>query len=77
MVIGAAVAGLTLGALAVFALAGITWKIRVELPPPPYPAPFSSTAPASYPSPPPVTTSIAPPTAPSVVPVPPGPPGPR
>ena len=33
VVIGAAVAGLALGALGVFMLAGITWKIRVEFPP--------------------------------------------
>lgn len=63
----AGLAGLAIGALAVFALAGVTWKIRVELPPPPYPQ-LSSTPPVSYPSPPP---SVIQPSAPSVVPVPP------
>ncbi|EUA11006.1 hypothetical protein I545_5635, partial [Mycobacterium kansasii 662] len=31
VVIAAAVAGLAIGALAVFAVTGVTWKIRVEL----------------------------------------------
>jgi hypothetical protein len=32
---GAALAGTAVGALAVLAIAGITWNVRVELPPPP------------------------------------------
>ena len=71
VVIGAALAGLALGALAVFAVAGITWKVRVELPPPPYPPQFSSTAPVGYPSPPPTSASTS-----GSLPVPPMPPGP-
>jgi hypothetical protein len=69
VVILAGLAGLVIGALAVLALAGVTWKIRVELPPPPYPQ-LSSTPPVSYPS-----TIL--PSAPSVVPVPPLPPVPH
>jgi hypothetical protein len=77
VVIGAAVAGLALGALGVFMLAGITWKIRVEFPPPPYPAPFTSAPPASYAPPSPPAASTAPTSAPTGLPVPPLPPGPR
>ncbi len=66
VVILAGLAGLAIGALAVFALAGVTWKIRVELPPPPYPQ-LSSTPPAS----------VIQPSAPSAVPVPPLPPVPH
>jgi hypothetical protein len=76
VVILAGLAGLAIGALAVFAVTGVTWKIRVELPPPPYPQ-LSSTPAVSYPStiqPPPSTIQ---PSAPSVVPVPPLPPGPH
>ncbi len=69
VVILAGLAGLAIGALAVLALAGVTWKIRVELPPPPYPQ-LSSTPPVSYPS-------TIQPSAPSVVPVPPLPPVPH
>ena len=74
VVVGAALAGTAAGALAVFAIAGITWKVRVELPPPPYPPALSSTPPAGYPSrPPPAPTSggLPLPT------LPPGPPGPH
>jgi hypothetical protein len=72
VVILAGLAGLAIGALAVLALAGVTWTIRVELPPP-YPQ-LSSTPPVSYPSPP---ASTIQPSAPSVVPVPPLPPVPH
>ena len=68
VVIGAALAGTALGALSVFAIAGITWKVRVELPPPPYPPQLTSTPPAGYPSPPPTSGGL---------PLPPMPPGPR
>ncbi|BBY10674.1 hypothetical protein [Mycobacterium marseillense] len=40
----AGVAGLILGALATFAITGLVWTVRVELPPPPYPPPLSQTA---------------------------------
>jgi hypothetical protein len=42
VVISAALAGTAVGSLTVFAIAGITWKVRVELPPPPYPPAVSS-----------------------------------
>ncbi len=44
-VLGAGLVGLALGALATFAVTGLVWTVRVELPPPPYPPPLSSTAP--------------------------------
>jgi hypothetical protein len=66
--IGAALAGTAVGALAVFAIAGITWKVRVELPTPPYPPALSSTPPAGYPAPPPSPGGLS---------LPPPPPGPR
>ncbi|MGD1174031.1 hypothetical protein ACKUVQ_12185 [Mycobacterium seoulense] len=34
--------GLVLGALAAFAITGLVWTVRVQLPPPPYPPPLSS-----------------------------------
>jgi hypothetical protein len=76
VLIAAGLAGLAIGALAVFAVAGVTWKVRVELPPPPYPQ-VSSAPPAGYPSPPPPAVTIEPTSGPSVVPPPPFPPGPR
>jgi hypothetical protein len=72
MVITAALAGTAAGALAVLAIAGITWKVRVELPTPPYPPALSSTPPAGYPAPPPSLTPTS-----GGLPVPPPPPGPR
>ena len=48
VVLGAGLGGLAVGALAVFAVTGPTWKVRVEFPPPPYPAPLSSTPLISY-----------------------------
>ncbi|OBH81215.1 hypothetical protein [Mycobacterium sp. E2989] len=38
----AGLAGLVLGALAAFAITGLVWTVRVQLPPPPYPPPLSS-----------------------------------
>ncbi|WP_136622934.1 hypothetical protein [Mycobacterium pseudokansasii] len=81
VVIGAAVAGLAIGALAVFAVTGVTWKIRVELPAPLYPPAPSSAPPVSNPrSPPAAPTSTpssypTPPAAPPAPPLPPLPPG--
>ncbi|MCV7123730.1 hypothetical protein [Mycobacterium lacus] len=69
MVIGAGLAGLVLGALAVFALAGVTWKVRVELPPPLYPSQLTSTPPG-----PPAAPGRTPTSATSVLPAPPLPP---
>ena len=69
VVIGAAVAGFAIGALSVFAIAAPTWKIRVELPPPPYPAPLSS-----YLPPTPLPTITTPTTGPGGLPAPPFPP---
>ena len=76
VVIAAGLAGLAIGALAVFAVTGVTFKVRVELPPPPYPQ-VSSAPPVVYPSAPPPVVSIAPTSGPNVVPPPPFPPGPR
>jgi hypothetical protein len=78
VVVGAGIAGLALGAAAAFAITGLVFTVRVELPPPPYPQ-LSST-------PPPPGSSVSPPSPPSVgqtsvpslVPMPPPlPPGPR
>ncbi|MCV7149190.1 hypothetical protein [Mycobacterium riyadhense] len=62
VVVGAGVAGLAVGAIVAFVISGLTLKVRVELPPPPYPQ-LSSTPTVSYPP--------APPTAPPVPPLPP------
>ncbi|OOK66552.1 hypothetical protein BZL30_8360 [Mycobacterium kansasii] len=81
MVIAAAVAGLAIGALAVFAVTGVTWKIRVELPAPLYPPALSSAPPVSNPPSPPAaptftpSSSPTPPAAPPAPPLPPLPPG--
>ncbi|MCV7196629.1 hypothetical protein [Mycobacterium angelicum] len=72
MVIGAGVLGLVIGALATFVLTGLTLKVRVELPPPPYPQ--LSTAPVSYPPPPTGPSTTAPIPAPGGLPAPPAPP---
>ena len=67
--IGAGLAGVALGAAAAFTVTGLVFRVRVELPPPPYPQ-FSSTVPL-----PPL--SVAPTsTPPSLVPGPPPLPGP-
>ncbi|VAZ74997.1 hypothetical protein [Mycobacterium persicum] len=82
VVIGATVAGLAIGALAVFAVTGVTWKIRVELPAPLYPPGLSSTPPVSNPPAPPAAPTTAAtatpsssPAAPPAPPLPPLPPG--
>jgi hypothetical protein len=81
VVIGAGLGGLAVGVLAVFAVTGPTWKVRVEFPPPPYPAPLSS-APLITFLPPQLTQSpptvSVPSSAPGGLPAPPfPPPGPR
>jgi hypothetical protein len=48
VVIGAVLVGVALGAIAAFAIIGYTLKVRVELPPPPYPQ-LSQTPPVSSP----------------------------
>lgn len=68
--------GLVLGALAAFAITGLVWTVRVQLPPPPYPPPLSSQQSVGgdgcvYTAPPTPTS------APSVVPAPPLPPAPH
>ncbi len=72
--IGAGLVGLILGAIAAFAVTGLVFTVRVQLPPPPYPPPFSS-APSPAPLSPPA--SIAPTSNPGVAPAPPLPPGPQ
>lgn len=54
--------GLLLGALATFAVTGLVWTVRVQLPPPPYPPPLSSQSGGGciYPSPPTSGTGVAP-----------------
>jgi hypothetical protein len=37
--------GLVLGAVAAFAITGLVWTVRVQLPPPPYPPQLSSNGP--------------------------------
>ncbi|MHA7653233.1 hypothetical protein ACX9NE_12765 [Mycobacterium sp. ML4] len=71
--IGAGLAGVAVGATAAFAVTGLVFTVRVELPPPPYPQ-FSTTPP----TPPPALSSVVPTSAPpSLVPGPPPlPPGP-
>ena len=73
--VGAGLAGAAVGAAAAFALTGLVFTVRVELPPPPYPQ-FSS----SVPTPPPALSSAAPTsTSPGILPQRPplpGPPGP-
>jgi hypothetical protein len=77
VVTGAGLGGLAVGALAVFAVTGPIWKVRVEFPPPPYPAPLSSTPLISYlplpPSQSPITIP-APASTPGGLPAPPFPP---
>jgi hypothetical protein len=69
----AGLAGLVLGALATFAITGLVWTVRVQLPPPPYPPPLSSQSAGGciYPAPPSSTSG------PGVVPAPPLPPAPH
>lgn len=68
--------GLVLGAIAAFAITGLVFTVRVQLPPPPYPPPLGSNAPGCvYPAPPVSGTAPAP--TPGVIPAPPLPPLPR
>lgn len=67
--VAAGLLGLIVGAIAAFAVTGLVFTIRVQLPPPPYPPPFSSPTPG-YPAPP-APAGVAP--APSALPLPPGP----
>jgi hypothetical protein len=62
--------GLALGAIAAFAITGLVWTVRVQLPPPPYPPQLSSNGPGCvYPGPP-VSGTAPPPTA-GIIPAPP------
>ncbi|BBZ69167.1 hypothetical protein [Mycobacterium paraseoulense] len=65
--------GLVLGALATFAITGLVWTVRVQLPPPPYPPPLSSQSGGGcvYPTPPSPTSGTG------VAPAPPLPPAPH
>ena len=75
LLIGTGLVGVILGAIAAFAVTGLVWTVRVELPPPPYPPPLSSNGPGCvYPAPP--LPGSAPAPTPGVIP-PPGPPLPR
>lgn len=69
--VAAGLAGLVVGALAAFAITGLVFTVRVQLPPPPYPPPLSSQSGGGciYPSPP---SPNAPP-GPGVLPPPPRP----
>jgi len=76
VVFGVGLVGMVLGAIAAFAITGLVWTVRVQLPPPPYPPPLSSNGPGCvYPAPPVSGTARAP--MPGVIPVPPVPPLPR
>jgi hypothetical protein len=72
--VGAGLVGLILGAIAAFAVTGLVFTVRVQLPPPPYPPPFSSTPPPGPLSPP---ANVAPTSTPGGLPTPPLPPGPH
>ena len=65
VVIGAGLVGLAIGALVALAIAGLLWTDRVEHPAPPYSSSVLS------------STSTAPMTAPSLIPMPPYPTGPH
>lgn len=69
--VAAGLVGLIVGAIAAFAVTGLVFTIRVQLPPPPYPPPFSSTS--GYPAPPAPVTSAAPSALPVPPPMPPSP----
>lgn len=76
VVVGVGIAGLVVGAAAAFAITGLVFTVRVELPPPPYPQ-LSSVPSASYlppaPSVAPTSTGFSP-LPPPPEPVPPLPP---
>ena len=42
LVIATGLAGLVIGAIAAFAITGLVFTVRVQLPPPPYPPPLQS-----------------------------------
>ncbi len=65
LVVVAAIVGFVLGLVAAFAVTGLVFRVRVELPPPPYPSVLST---------PPAPTTPAAPTAVPAPPLPPGPP---
>ncbi len=66
VVVAVGLVGLVLGAIAAFAITGLVFTVRVQLPPPPYPPPLGSNAPGCvYPTPP---------STPGVIPAPPLPP---
>ncbi len=66
VVVTVGLVGLVLGAIAAFAITGLVFTVRVQLPPPPYPPPLGSNGPGCvYP---------APPSTPGVIPAPPLPP---
>ena len=73
-VIVAGLVGVALGAIAALAITGLVWTIRVELPPPPYPPPLSSTGPQGCLVPPAPAPGTAPTPAPGLLPAPPLPP---
>jgi hypothetical protein len=75
--VGAGLVGLIVGAIAAFAVTGLVFTVRVQLPPPPYPPPFSSTPPPGYPAPLPPPANVAPTSTPGGLPTPPLPPGPH
>lgn len=70
VVVAVGLVGLVLGAIAAFAITGLVFTVRVQLPPPPYPPPLGSNAPGCvYTAPP-----SAPPPTPGIIPAPPLPP---
>jgi hypothetical protein len=71
--VAAGLVGLIIGAIAAFVVTGLVFTIRVELPPPPYPAPFSTLQPVAPPAP---SARTAPTPSQSGLPVPPLPGGP-
>jgi hypothetical protein len=75
--VGAGLVGLVIGAIAAFAVTGLVWTVRVELPPPPYPPQLSSAPTPGCLSPPPAAPGTAPPGSAGVVPMPPVPPLPH
>ncbi|OCB38443.1 hypothetical protein A5675_15670 [Mycobacterium malmoense] len=58
----AGLVGLVVGALATFAITGLVFTVRVQLPPPPYPPPLSSQSGGGciYPAPPSPTSAPGP-----------------
>jgi hypothetical protein len=53
VVVAVRLVGPVLGAIAAFAITGLVFTVRVQLPPPPYPPPLGANAPGCvYPAPP-------------------------